>query len=154
MRGHLALYEDKTGDETIATIQQKRFHAVPEAAPSLGFTNSVYWIKLVLENDTAKIRTVVLELPNQFLDFVDMFVISDWTSTVERYHGGARVPWADRTSQGRYPLVYLYFAPHEQKTIYVRVQSRTPLRVPLGLWTEEGYSSAALAEYLLLGLFF
>jgi diguanylate cyclase (GGDEF)-like protein/PAS domain S-box-containing protein len=154
LRGHLALYEDKTGDETIATIQQKRFHAVPEAAPSLGFTNSVYWIKLVLENDTAKIRTVVLELPNQFLDFVDMFVISDWTSTVERYHGGARVPWADRTSQGRYPLVYLYFAPHEQKTIYVRVQSRTPLRVPLGLWTEEGYSSAALAEYLLLGLFF
>src|SRR4030042_4702103 len=57
-------------------------------------------------------------------------------------------------SQGRYPLLRLDFASQEQKTIYVRVKSRTPLRVPLGVWTEEAYDSAAFTEYLFLGLFF
>ncbi len=40
LKGHLALYEDKTGEESFETVQEKEFHVVREAVPSLGFTHS------------------------------------------------------------------------------------------------------------------
>jgi len=154
LKGHLALYEDKTGEESFETVQEKEFHVVREAVPSLGFTHSAYWVKLILENDTSGILTVVLELPNAYLDFVDIFVTSDWAMHVERYRSGARIPWAERVLGGRHSVLYLYFAAGERKTIFARVQSQTPLRVPLVLSTVDAYRRRAIAEYLFLGLFF
>ncbi len=154
LKGHVGLYEDKTGEETLDVVRQKTFRAVPEAMPSLGFTRSAYWIKLMLDNGPSRLSTIVLELVNHYLDFVDIFVISNRTSHMEKYHGGARVPLEGKVSQDRNPIVRLDFAPDEQKTIFVRVQSRTPLRLPLVLLSEAAYQRKELSEYLFNGLFF
>jgi|GEM_PF-1080461 len=152
--GHIALYEDKTGLEDFDAIRHKPFHPISAAAPSFGFTRSTYWIKLALDNKTAERLTTVLEIANPFLDFIDYFVTSPSISHVERYRSGARVPWDNRVSQTRYPLLYIHFAPHEQRTLFLRVQSASALRVPLFLWSEAGYRSAERFQYLCLGLFF
>ncbi len=154
LKGHLALYEDKTTKETINVVREKTFRSVTEAAPSLGYTQSAYWVKLVLENETPGLVTVMLQLANQYLDFVDFYVTSNRSSHIEKYRDGARVPWEERVSQGRYPLLRLDFAPDEEKTIFIRVQSQTPLRVPLDLATEAAHQRRELAEYLFNGLFF
>ena len=154
LRGHLALYEDKTTKETINVVREKTFRPVREAAPSLGYTQSVYWVKLALDNETSGLVTVDLQIANQFLDFVDFYVTSNRSSHVEKYRDGARVPWEERVSQGRYPLLRLDFAPEEEKTIFIRVQARTPLRLPLDLATEAAHQRRELAEYLFNGLFF
>ena len=85
--------------------------------------------------------TVDLQIANQFLDFVDFYVTSNRSSHIEKYRDGARVPWEERVSQGRYPLLRLDFAPEEEKTIFIRVQSQTPLRVPLDLCYRRGSSA-------------
>jgi diguanylate cyclase (GGDEF)-like protein/PAS domain S-box-containing protein len=154
LRGHVALYEDKSGNETIDTLRQKIFHTVPESMPSLGSSKSAYWVKLVIESEAPRPITVLLQLANQYLDFIEFYVISNRNSHVEKYRSGARVPWEDRISQGRYPVLNLDFSQNEEKTIFIRIQSRTPLRIPLDLSTEAAHERTELAVYLFNGLFF
>ncbi len=154
LRGHIALYEDKSGNETLDTVRQKMFHTVPESMPSLGCSESAYWVKLVIESEAPGPITVLLQLANQYLDFIEFYVVSNQNSQVEKYLGGARIPWEDRVSRGRYPVLYLDFSHNEEKTIFIRIQSRTPLRIPLDLSTEVAHERTELAVYMLNGLFF
>jgi diguanylate cyclase (GGDEF)-like protein/PAS domain S-box-containing protein len=154
LAGHLEFYEDKTGDETFDSVRSKEFHPTPKAVPSRGVTRSALWIQFAVENDTPGLRTVILAVANHHLDFVDVFVTSNIGAQIERYRGGARVPHEERVSQGSHPVFALDFAPYEQKTIFVRVQSRTPLWVPLTISSEETYHRDDLARYLFLGLFY
>ncbi len=154
LRGHLALYEDKSASEAFDTVRQKTFHPVPESMPSLGCSKSAYWVKLTIENETPGPITVLLRLANQYLDFIDFYVISSRNPHIEKYRGGARVPWEDRVSQERYPVLSLDFSHDEEKAIFIRVQSRSPLRIPLDLSTEAAHERTELAVYLFNGLFF
>jgi len=154
LEGRLEVYEDKTGEESFDSVRSKIFHLTRKAVPSFGLTRSVYWIKLVLENDTPGLRTVTLLIVNHHLDFVDIFVTSNRGAHIEKRRGGARVPWEERVSQGSRPVLTLDFAPDEQKTLFIRVQSLTPLWVPLVLSSEEAYVADDLRRYLFLGFFY
>lgn len=154
LKGHLNVYEDKTAAEPIEQVMPKSFHPIDTSAPSFGFMQSAFWFKCSLENAASKPQTVVLEIYNQYIDFIDLFIMSDRDPALERYRGGARTPIAERFSNTRQPALRLRFAPGEQKTVFVRIQSKTPLRLPFALVTEQTYLRNELIQYLLLGLFF
>jgi len=153
LAGHVEVYEDKTGAETIDTIRSKPFHPVQTAAPNFGFTRSAFWTKLTIVNPTSAPQKVLLETANPYLDFIDIFVTSDSHSALAHYRAGARVPFDETFSGSRYPVLELSFAPGEEKTILVRAKSDTSVRLPLVLSTEEAYRRDELNHYLFLGLF-
>lgn len=152
--GYLEFYEDKAGADTIDTVQTRAFSPTRRAALNLGYTRSVYWFKLVVQNVTQQPDTLVLEITNHYLDFIDIFVKSDRKTHVEHYRAGARVPFDERMSHERYPALDLHFAPYEQKTIFVRVQSASPLRVPVALFTPEAYAREKAKGRFSLGVFY
>jgi PAS domain S-box-containing protein len=152
--GYLEFYDDKTGIETIDTIQARAFSPIRPAALNLGYTRSVIWLKSVVENVTQQPDTLVFEITNQYLDFIDIFVKSDRKTHVEHYRAGARVPFDERMSQERYPALDLHFAPYERKTIFVRAQSASPLRIPVALLTPEAYADDKAKGRFGLGVFY
>ncbi|MEW6531918.1 MAG: PAS domain S-box protein [Thermodesulfobacteriota bacterium] len=154
LKGHLELYEDKTGGETIDSVQTKTFLPTDQAALSLGYTRSAYWIKLVVENVTQQPETLRFQISNHYLDFIDIFVKSDRKSLVEHRRAGARVPFDERFSQDIDPTLDLHFAPYERKTIFVRIQSQGPLRIPLTLSTPEAYEHDNLNYLFFSGIFY
>jgi|GEM_PF-1782669 len=154
LTGYLGLYEDKTGAETIDTVQAKAFSPMEQAALSLGYTRSVYWIRFVVRNGAKEPETLRLQIPNHYLDFIDIFVKSEQMSRVEHYRAGARLPFNERVSQESRPVLDLHFAPNEQKTIFVRVQSASPMRVPLVLSTPEAYGHDRMTTLFFFGVFY
>jgi diguanylate cyclase (GGDEF)-like protein/PAS domain S-box-containing protein len=154
LEGHLKVYEDKTGAAGIDSVQSAEFSPTEKAVPNFGFTGSAYWIKLAVENPTSEAQTLFLQITNHYLDFIDIFIKSDRSSTVERYRGGARVPLSERMARGRHQVLQLVFAPGEAKTIFLRAQSETALRVSLVLSTDEGFRHDELKHYMLLGIFY
>ncbi len=154
LQGHLEVYEDKTGAETIDNVQSKGFSPTDKIVPNLGFTGSAYWIKLGVANTTSEPQTLFLQIANPYLDFIDIFVKSDRNPTIEQYRAGVRVPLDESVAGARQPALRLVFAPGETKTIFLRAKSETPLRVPVVLSTEEGYRHDELKRYMLLGLFY
>ena len=154
LEGHLEVYEDKTGSASIDDVQSAKFSPTDRAVPSFGFIGSAYWIKFSVENTASEAQTLLLQIANQYLDFIDIYVKFDRNSTIERYRAGARVPSDDGVSGDRGPVLQLVFAPEEAKTIFLRVKSETPLRVPLILSTEDRYRDDELKRYMLLGIFY
>jgi two-component system, sensor histidine kinase LadS len=154
LKGHLEVYEDKTGALTIDDIQSKGFSPTEQAAPNLGITESAYWIKFSVENPTSDAQALYLQIANHCLDFIDIFVKSDRNSANEHYQAGVRVPLDDRVAGGRPQALRLVFEPGEAKTIILRAKSGTALRVPLIFSTEEGYRHGELKRYMVLGPFY
>jgi diguanylate cyclase (GGDEF)-like protein/PAS domain S-box-containing protein len=154
LRGYLQVYEDKDGVETFETVQPKTFHTVQQAVPNFGFSQSTYWIRFALVNDTPESLRLLLELRNQLLDFIDFFITSSQNPHVEQYSAGVRAPFDERASEQRYPLLTLNFAPHEQKTLFVRVRSGTPVRIPVSLFTTEGFFRQNLKDHIFTALFY
>jgi signal transduction histidine kinase/CheY-like chemotaxis protein/HPt (histidine-containing phosphotransfer) domain-containing protein len=150
----LAIYEDKNGTETIDSIQSKTFTPSRQPVPSFGYTRSVYWIKLSGRNPAPGPRIFYLRIATHWLDFIDIYVRSDRSANVEHYRAGARVPWDERISGVRGPVLRLQFGPHERKTTFIRVQTQTTLRVPVALMTPEAYRSSELNNFFVLGVFY
>lgn len=154
VRGHLEVYEDKTGTETFDNVQSMGFNPTDVTVPNLGFTGSACWIKLKVENSTSEPQRLFLQIANHYLDFIDIFVKSDRNTTVGQYRAGARAPLDESIVGGRDQVLKLVFAPVETKAIFIRARSGTPVRVPLVLSTEEGYRHDEVKRYMLLGLFY
>src|SRR5208337_2314974 len=64
LQGHLQVYEDKTGAETIDNVQSKEFSPTNKTVPNFGFTRSAFWIKLSVENATSDAQTLFLQIAN------------------------------------------------------------------------------------------
>jgi len=148
-----AIYEDKSGRETIDSVQSKPFRPSKQAAPNFGFSRSAYWIKLTAKNPAPEAQTFFLQIANHYLDFIDIFVRSERSPNFQHHRAGARVPWDERVPGTRGPALRLGFAPEETKTIFIRVQSGTPLRIPIFLLSEAAYHRGELESFLVLGIF-
>ncbi|MEW6533635.1 MAG: diguanylate cyclase [Thermodesulfobacteriota bacterium] len=154
LQAFLQVYEDQDGAETFETVQLRTFRAVQKTVPNFGFSGSTYWIRFAITNDESESLNLLLELRNQLLDFVDFFVVSDQSQRVDHSRAGARVEFGETVSWERYPILNLNFSPQEQKTFFVRVQSGTPVRVPLSLSTVESFRRQQLQDYLLAAIFY
>ncbi len=154
LQGHLEVYQDKVGTESFKSVEYQKFSPTDKAVPNYAFTRSAYWIKLAVENTTSKVQTLLLQVANPYLDFIDIFVKSDRNATIDRYRAGACRPMDKKLIRGREPVSKLLFKPGETKTIFLGVKSGTSLRVPLSLSTEKSYHDDELKRYMLLGLFY
>ena len=151
---NLEIYEDKTGSETIDSVQSKKFLPSERAVPSFGHTRSVYWFRLSKKNLDTEPRTFYIVLDNQWLDHVDFFVRSAGQTHFEQYQAGALIPSANKVLGDRGPVLQLLFAPEETKIVLVRVQSKTAVRVPLFVLSEQAYRSGQLQTFILFGIFY
>ncbi len=122
--------------------------------PNFGHTGSAYWIRLFEENPSSQPETFYLLIDNPWLDLVDFFVRSGGETNFERYRAGALVSSGDKAFGDRGPVLRLQFAPRETKTIFVRVQSKTSVRIPLYLLSENAYRRGKLETVSLLGVFY
>jgi len=149
----LEVYEDKGGTETFDSVQSQKFHPTKQAVPNFGFSRSVYWIRLSATNPAPEPQTFYLRIINHWLDYIDIFVRARQNRNFEHLLAGARVPWDKRVPERRGPVIRLHFAPEETKTIYIRVQSKTPVRVPIFLLSEAAYDRDELETVFMVGIF-
>ncbi len=154
LSGPIEVYDDKDGSETIDTVQSRHFRLDARSAPNFGRSRSVYWFRLSKTNPGPGPGTLYLNIQNQWLDSIDVFVRSGEKDQFERYRAGAKGGTSDKAPGDLGPVFRLRFAPQETKTVFVRVQSGTAIRVPIFLLTEEAYRRERLDSFFVLGLFY
>lgn len=149
----LEVYKDGSGSQTIESVLSQSFQPVKREVPNFGFSQAVYWFKLTADNPTPVPLTRYLQVANNFLDFVGIYVRKDPSQSLAHYQAGSCVPYDKRLAGLGGPVLHLHLSPEEKKTIFVRVQSRTPIRVPIFLLSEAAYHRTQLENIFVLGLF-
>lgn len=128
---HAWIYEDKEHDEELQAILKRTFLEHSRPYLNFGFTKSAYWLKIVLKNTDDIPVEIYYQYLNHYLDFVDIFQVDQNDSLLSKGYFGARRLQPSYKSIKMNPVYDINLAPGRSIDLYLRIQSDTPLRIPV-----------------------
>ncbi len=155
LASYIELLEDKEAKLTIEDVSSSklshRFFQNQSSTPSLGYTDSAYWVRLILTNPSEKEMKWVLELSYPTINYID-FYTPTLDGSFDKQSTGDHYPFSQREIENRNFLFSLTIPSQTTQSYYLRVQS-TAVILPLKLWQSESLNHKILIEYSLLGVY-
>ncbi len=150
-RNKIEILEDKGGilniSDVVKTQTSQNFFRSPAEIPNLGISDSVFWIKIRIQNRTAKPKDVILEYSFSLVDSVDLYA-PEKKNEFKVYKSGNSVPLSEREINSRHFLFPITLQNFDQE-YYFRVKSRDGIFVPIKLWDHEKfYESHTKADFV------
>ncbi|MBI5179768.1 MAG: sensor histidine kinase, partial [Nitrospinae bacterium] len=136
------LLEDPGGKLGVAEVaggdMEDKFTPGKSDIYSMGFTTSVYWLRMDIENGANETKDAVIEMPVAWFDNLKMFL----PAAGGGYHilqSGDRIPFYQRSFPHRDHLFRFTMRPGERQTIYIRAEAEDAMVLPFYFWTAEAY---------------
>lgn len=144
------IHEDASHELTIETILADSgdiaFERKGDPILNFGFTESHYWIKFELENNSEE--PLILEFAGPHLEYVDLYEVVDG-ELVESYHSGYSFPLNEKLLKHHFQLFELN---RPNATYYIHMSA--PVQpVPLRLYEEANYEVKTYRQRLVFGFY-
>jgi len=153
----IEILEDKSGNLTIDDVKSPKLsgHFFPsqENEPGFGFTSSVYWVRLKVNNPQDKPVNWYLEIGYPLLDYIDLY-FPDSEGNIITKKTGDRLPFNSREIDHRNFIFDLSEKPNSIMTYYLRFQTSSSMNLPLKFWLEETFFEKTSTEIIILGIFY
>lgn len=153
----IELLEEAEGELTIEAIvapaYRDRFVPVPPEALNIGFTKSVWWVRLTLNNDTDAAVQRFLRQTYPLIDYLDFYAPGADGGWLEYATGDRRV-FSSRPVAHRDFIFPLTIPPHSEHTVYLRYESQGPIDINLALADAPQLLAALSREQLAYGIYF
>lgn len=144
-QGTLTLDDVRAADAPFSTSLTRR-------DLSFGYVQGVIWLRLPLQSEASETRIWRLELNYASLDEVRLYDIG--TDGVRESRSGDTVPYAERSIGHRYPVFEIVLQPGEQRTLYLRVDSRGSMTLSGGLMSLRDFEQHSQNGYLVHAIYF
>ena len=155
---HLEILEDPGGELTIEEVSSLEFDSrfIPSLVkvPNYGFTDSAYWVRFRLDNETRHTEQWLLDVGFANMQYVDLFTpLPDGEEFTVKQTGILR-PVSTRDVP--YPrIIFDLTNPlQSQQTYYMRFENGASMTLPLTLRTPDAFLQRSLAERTLMGIFY
>ena len=148
-------YEDKSTNQSLEDLLKDNsvlWQPLPEKVPSFGFSSSAFWLRLHTCAAEEPTQSAVLEIAYPLLDHIRVLGLLDQTIVYDVLSGDS-LPFSQRPVKHRN---FVFFLPDLQKdlNLYIRVQTKSAMQIPLQLSTAEEFFAHNQREILLQGLYF
>ena len=148
IESHFQYWEDTGADATLAEVR-----ALPDSAwqhratgrATFGITDSAYWLRVEVHNQTDRDQLLIAELAYSQLDDVVFHELSDG-SLIREFRTGDTRPFYPRDVDHPSMLFRFQVAPDNLKTLYIRVATQGTMVVPLQIWHQSDFYEAAANE--------
>lgn len=148
----LETYEDITGILNARQVLEKDSFKIQSKYPiNFGLSNSVFWIKTNIQNNSS-LTNLVLGIANPLIDDIELYEIVAQPNLIGKQ--GDDYPFDARTYNHQHFLFDLAIQKNETKNYLIKVKSWEQLIVPLYLSTPIVLLEKKLTEDLIFGLFF
>ena len=155
---HLEILEDPGGELTIEEVSSSefdsRFLPSQEPVPNIGLTDSAIWVRFRLENQTPDTDEWLLEQGFANTHYIDLYSPLPGGVGFAVKQSGVLRPVTTRDVLYPKIIFKLTVPPQSQGTYYLRFQSGASMTLPLTLWTQDAFLDRALAEQILMGIFY
>jgi signal transduction histidine kinase/PAS domain-containing protein len=155
---HLEILEDPSRELTIDDVSSPeldaKFITSQAQVPNYGFTNSAYWVRFRLDNQTSQTQEWLLEQGFANTHYVDLYTpLPSGKGFAVKQTGVLRPA---NTRDVSYPRIVfnLIILPQSQQTYYLRFQNGASMTLPLTLWTQAAFLKHSLVEQLSMGIFY
>ncbi|WCL50242.1 7TM diverse intracellular signaling domain-containing protein [Leptospira sp. GIMC2001] len=137
---HFQIFEDSKGDASFASIQEANFKNL-DSITNLGYSSSVFWLKLTVENTSDKKVDWFLVSDSPVIDFIELYSPD---SEAPLKTQGDRVSFHTREINYRTPIFSMEQDPTSQSIYYIKIQSQST--IALGFF---GYSNDELINFII-----
>lgn len=121
--------------------------------PNLGFTNSSYWFKLNIQNNSNP-RKLILEIPYPFLNKMELF-IPDSSGNYTSFQVGDHYPFSNRQIKHKNFLFEIDFNAQQQKTLYFNIHcDGEATSFPITLFKTLELAKRDYTEQIILGAYY
>jgi len=155
---HLEILEDPSGELTIEQVSSPEFDSQfipsPVEVPNYGYTDSVYWVRINLDNETSQTHEWLLKVGFANTQYVDLYSPMLEGEGFEVRQTGSMRPLSTRDMP--YPKIVfnLNVPTQSQQTYYLRFQNGSSMTIPLTLWTKNAFDSESGRELIFHWLLF
>ena len=154
LNDRIEFLEDPAGNLDLESVRQRDgWQEQGEGAFNQGYSDSAWWLRFSLGNDTDRAVNRLLSLEYPVLGDVQVHVVSDRTEP-RFYQLGHNYPYKQRPVDHRFFVVPLEWQPAERLTVYIRVKSQTSIQVPATLWEPDTFHSHDMTANILQGIYF
>ncbi len=151
------ILEDPEGNLDLDQVRTRQpgWRHGPADALTFGFSNSVWWVRLRIENTAEKRLPLIVDLGNTRQDYIHWYVLRLGGEFKTEGTTGDRLPYSQRAIPVRDFAVPLSLDPHEQAELILRLQSYDGLfeAMPLRISHQDRFLAGAAAENQLLALY-
>lgn len=151
------LLEDPSGDLSITDVSgagfAARFRAADAKAMNVGFTESVWWVRLTLSNPQHEWTQRFVRQTYPLIDYLDVYAPlpnGEW----QHYATGDRRPFSSRPVAHRDFIFPLQLAPASTQTFYLRYESQGPIDINLVLSDAASLMGSLSREQTAYGIYF
>lgn len=153
LSAEVSLLEDKSGELRIDDVRSPKMLSqfrdwTRTGNINLGFSDSVYWLKLSLARDESAPSNWLIEIPYLGLENID-FYAPDAPPVLT----GAARPFTTRVVASRY-FVFPIVVQTESRDYYIRLKSQYALTVPLSVWKPKSFYEDAQLTLTVQALYF
>jgi signal transduction histidine kinase len=144
-----------TLDSVLSAEYTRRFMPIRGLYPNFSYTSSAYWLKFrVVVRNTPQQGKWLIAAYYPSLDFLDVYVVlSSGNLAITRC--GARVAWQQKILPHRHHLAPLPITEaNETVTVFIRVQSRMTLAVPLEIISERRFADNERSEMIPMWMYY
>jgi EAL domain-containing protein (putative c-di-GMP-specific phosphodiesterase class I)/GGDEF domain-containing protein len=148
IQAHFQFWEDVTGEaviDQVTALPDERWALVPDGRATFGLTQSAYWLRFTLNNQTPINQNLIAELAYSQLDDVVFHVFDDGVA-VKTHKTGDNQAFYPRDVDHPSMLLRVSLEPDEKKTVFVRVETNGSMVVPLKVWREQTFFETAAYE--------
>ncbi len=155
LKNHIDFIEDRDKTLTIEKVSSwdLTWQKNKGQAFNKGFSDSAWWLKFSTQNSTSQSLQRILEINYPLLDYLDVYVVEN-NQVLNSFHMGDKLPYSTRPIDHRIFLIPLDWQPNQQYDVYLRVQSKSAIQVPLALWEEQAFYASDTTQSVLEGIFF
>lgn len=154
---HIDILEDKehlyeVGDLSRPEVASQFFRS-QDTEPSFGFSDSVYWVRLSVENKSEELIRWYLELGYPLLDSIDLYSPQE-NGQYTAIHYGDRQPFSLRDIEYHNFIFQLEEAPASQTTYYLRFETSSSMILTMTYWQPARFLEKGVKLEILYGVFY
>lgn len=156
IEGDISYLEDREGNRSIQEIQHSLF--IPyekERSVNFGFTKSVYWFKIKLDDlNPRHNRKWWMKIDYPLLEMVDMYLI-DSSGTIVKYQRlGTSQPFKNREVQSHHFISELPLHTLSDNTLLLRVKTQSSMQLPFSILSSEYLFSEIEQNNFFVGIYY
>ena len=153
---HLEYLEDPGGTLTIEEVASSeyddRFLPSQQEIPRFGLTDSAYWLRFQVMNSAKPASRWYLEYDYHLIYSLDVYVSAEEHEEFSHQQSGRKYPFPSREIPYHSFVFPLQLEAQQISSMYLRVECKVGLTVPLTLWSAKAFGLKSQTERLLQGI--
>lgn len=141
-----------TLDEIVKKSTQDLFLPLHKDRSKFGFTDNIFWVKVISKNSALKEKIQILELVYPTLDYIDIYELEGQKLVLKKALGDLRV--YDQSNFMPNPIYEFVVPPEQEKVFFVQVMSTGTMNIGMSVQDLHVYNRYSSTQLKWLSFYF